>query len=123
MSPLKIVKKKERLQTKQSRNMQNHLHRYGFTPTKEASALAADNPQSCQDKKYFKNNNLHKTAEKMIYDSTTDNGRDRCVDQYTQFTRNIHKNTPLTLSILSLIISVKFFKILTILYRPSKGQT
>jgi hypothetical protein len=108
--------------------MQKSLHRYGFTPIKEASVpaacnLAADNPQSCQDKNYLKNNDLDKTSKKMVHNSAADNGRDSCVDQYTQLTRNIHKNNPLYLSFLSLLALVKFLKIITILMPPSKGQT
>jgi len=75
--------------------MQTDLHRYGFTQIQEASVLAADNSQSRQNKKYFKNNDLHKASKKMVHNSAADNGRDSCVDQYTQLTRNIHKNTPL----------------------------
>ena len=103
--------------------MQNHLHRYGFTQIKEAPVLAADNPQSRQDKKYFKNNDLDKTSKKMVNDSAADNGWNSCVDQYTQLTRNIHKNTPLYVSFSSLLTLVKILKILTILMCSSKGQT
>ena len=77
--------------------MQWELHRYGFKPTKERSVLAADNPQSRQGEKYFKNNDLYKTAKKMVDDPAAHNSGDGCDDQYTQLARNIHKNTPLYL--------------------------
>ena len=58
--------------------------------------LISDQAKGCQHKKDLKYNNLNKASKKMVYDTAAYDCRYRRVDEYAQFSRNIHnKNTPL----------------------------
>ena len=52
------------------------IAQYGFTKTKGyIIALVADNTQYRQNEKYFKNDDLRKTVEKMVHNTAAHNSR------------------------------------------------
>jgi len=71
------------------------LHGCGFTQEKTAPVLAADNSQCGQHKHDLKYDDLGPASKKMINDSAPDDCGNSRVNQYAEFTGNIHIATPL----------------------------
>jgi hypothetical protein len=60
------------------------------TKKQSTGFLAAHDSQNSHYQKNFKNDHLNKAVKKMVHDPAADDRRHGCIDEYGQFSWDIH---------------------------------